>query len=124
MITIHDSKILNYQIDFECSKIEVQVVNGKDKPVKIFFEDFFAFHFENQLPDSILLDIIEGDVNSFTLDNKELLAKEKDYSWPMNYDYVEEMIIHIKINNYHYYKVRASYGLNGWILAKRVLIKE
>lgn len=122
MDTIHDSKILNYQIDFESSKIEVNVVTEK-KQVKILFEDFFAFHFEDQLPDSILLDIVEGDVNSFALDNKELLDKSKDYSWPMDYEYVEDMINYIKENSYKYYKVQASYGLNGWILAKRVLIE-
>jgi hypothetical protein len=123
MDTIHDSKILNYQIDFESSKIEVKVVTEKEKQVKILFEDFFAFHFEDQLPDSILLDIVEGDVNSFALDNIELLDKSKDYSWPMDYEYVEEMINYIKENSYKYYKVQASYGLNGWILAKRVLIQ-
>ncbi|MCG1027115.1 hypothetical protein J5S49_02270 [Virgibacillus halodenitrificans] len=123
MGTIHDSKILNYQIDFESLKIKVKVVTEKEKQVKILFEDFFAFHFEDQLPDSILLDIVEGDVNSFALDNRELLDKSKDYSWPMDYEYVEEMINYIKENSYKYYKVQASYGLNGWILAKRVFIE-
>lgn len=79
MDTIHDSKILNYNIDFEHSKIEIKAMTEKEKQIKILFEDFFAYHFENQLPKSILLDIVEGDVNSFALDNKEVLDKSKDY---------------------------------------------
>lgn len=124
MSKIHDSKILNYKIDFEYSKIEMKVENEQEKQMKIVFEDFFAFHFENQLPRSILFDIVEEDVDSFSLENKELLDKEKDYLWPMEYEYVEELINYIKENSYHYYKIYASYGLNGWILSKEVLYQE
>lgn len=123
MDIIHDSTILNYQINFECSKIEVTVVTEKDIQLKISFEDLFAFHFENQLPDSILLDVVEANVNYFATDNKELLDKSKNYFWPMEYEYIEEIINFIKENSYKYYKLQASYGLNGWVLAKRVFIK-
>ncbi len=119
MKQIHDSKILNYQIDFEHSKITVEVLFEQEKII-ILFEDLFAFHFEDQLPDSILLDIVEGEIDSFITDNKELLDKGKDYYWPMDYDSVEELIYFIKENGYHYFKIQASYGLNGWILSKRV----
>ncbi|MEB2280723.1 hypothetical protein LAV73_12015 [Lysinibacillus xylanilyticus] len=58
------------------------------------------------------------------LENKELLDKEKDYLWPMDYEKVVDLIKYIKGNNYHYYKIYASYGLNGWILSKSVLFEE
>lgn len=123
MDKIHDSKISNYQIDFEQLKIVVRVKTEKEEQIEILFEDFFAFHFEDQLPYSILLDIVEREVNSFALENKELLAKSKDYFWPMDYEYIEELINYITENSYKYYKVQASYGLNGWILAKRIFIE-
>ncbi|MGG0658295.1 hypothetical protein [Rummeliibacillus pycnus] len=63
-------------------------MNEKEEQVKSLFEDFFAFHFEDQLPDSILLDIVKGEVNTFALENKDLLDKAKDYCWPMDYEYV------------------------------------
>ncbi|MFD2657676.1 hypothetical protein [Gracilibacillus thailandensis] len=124
MSKIHDSKILKYQIDFEYSKIEMIVEYDQDEQVKILFKDFFAFHFENQLFGSILFDIVEGDIDSFVLENKELLDKEKDYLWPMDYECVEDLINYIEENSYHYYKIYASYGLNGWILSKGVLFEE
>lgn len=124
MNKIHDSKILNYQVDFKYSKIEMKVLDEQENQWNILFEDFFAFHFEDQLPSSILLDIVEEKVATFALENKELLDKEKDYSWPMDYDYLEEMINYIKENGYNYYKIQASYGLNGWVLSKRLMIEE
>lgn len=41
----------------------------------------------------------------------------------MDYEYVGELINYIKENSYKYYNIQASYGLNGWILAKRMLIR-
>lgn len=42
----------------------------------------------------------------------------------MDYDYVEELTDYIKENGYRYYKIQASYGLNGWILSKKVLVTK
>ncbi|WP_231559188.1 hypothetical protein [Bacillus sp. MSP13] len=124
MEKIHDSKILNYQIDFESSIIQILSESDNGELFKIVFEDFFAFHFEDQIPNSILLDIFEEEINSFVLENEELLEKGKSYYWPMDYDSIEELMNHIKENSYQYFKIQASYGLNGWILSKKVLIKE
>lgn len=124
MNNIHDCKILNYQIDFENSKIEIIALSDHDKLVRILFEDFLAFHFENQIPNSILLDIVEGEIASFVLENKELLDKGKAYDWPMDYCHVDEIVHHIQKNSYQYYKIRSSYGLNGWVLSRNVTVDE
>lgn len=42
----------------------------------------------------------------------------------MDYEHIEELINYIEGNNHHYYKLQASYGLNGWVLAKKVLIES
>ncbi|GIO24386.1 hypothetical protein [Oceanobacillus sp. J11TS1] len=123
MSKIHDSKILNSQIDFENSIIKIKVITEQEEQLNMIFEEFLAFHFENQLPDSVLLDIVEEKVDSFTIENKDLLEKEKDYFWPIDYEDVEDLINYIKDNSYHYYKIHASYGLNGWILSKKYSFK-
>lgn len=123
MASIHDSIIQSYQTDFESSKIEMTIKTADEEKGKILFEGFFAFFFENQLPNSIILDIVEEDVEAFIANNNELLAKSKDYSWPMDYEYIEELVNHIQKHSYKYYNIQASYGLNGWILAKSMLIE-
>lgn len=78
MNNIHDSQILNYQINFEYSKIEIVVLNEQGEHVNISFNDIFAFHFEDQLPSSIILDIVEAEIDLFATENKELLDKRKN----------------------------------------------
>ncbi|WP_282034279.1 hypothetical protein [Metabacillus indicus] len=47
MFSIHDSKILAYQVDFENLHIEIKAVDEKGNKAKLLFEDFFAYHFED-----------------------------------------------------------------------------
>ncbi|MGP1910099.1 hypothetical protein ACTSEZ_18145 [Metabacillus sp. JX24] len=54
MFTIHDSKILAYQVDFENLHIEIEAVDEKGNKAKLLFDDFFAYYFEDQLPGSIV----------------------------------------------------------------------
>jgi len=120
MDKIHDSKILNYQVNFEYLILEINVENEQNEQIKIIFEDFFVFHFEDQLSKSILLDIVEEDVDMFCRENKVLLEKGKNYYWPIDYDNFKEVDNHLKNNNYRYFKIQSSYGLNGWVLAKKL----
>ncbi|MDM5186833.1 hypothetical protein QUF99_05530 [Bacillus sp. DX4.1] len=119
MKKIHDGRILSYQVNFENLKIGLEIEDDREEKIKITFENFFSFHFESQLPDSILLDIIEESVDNFISENEELLSEGKNYYWPMDYDKNEELIDYIKDNNYHYYKIQSSYGLNGWVVCER-----
>lgn len=123
MKKIHDSRILNYQIDFGNSIIKMNTLTEQEMQLKILFKDFLTFHFENQLPDSILLDIVEEKNDSFPIENKALLEKGKDYFWPIDYENIQDLINYIKENNYHYYKIYSSYGLNGWVLSKSFFLE-
>lgn len=120
----HDSCIRSYQVDFTSLKIEMDTVTELEEQRKIVFEEFFAYHFEDPLPNSILLDIVEVEIEIFIQVNKELLETRKDYYWPMDYDDMEELITHLKENDYHCFEIQSSYGLNGWILSKGVYVEE
>lgn len=74
--------------------------------------------FETQLRGSIILDISTLDISLFLKQNKELLEKEKDYAWPMYYEKIEDLLEHLQNEKYYYYAILASYGLNGWVIAK------
>ncbi|MDX8289102.1 hypothetical protein SLL00_04835 [Metabacillus indicus] len=124
MFIIHDSRILTYQVDLENACIEMKAVDEFGSKAMLLFDDVFAYYFENQLPGSILFDITVGEINDFAEDHKELLKESKDYGWPMDYRNAKELTDHIKKNEYTYYIVEASYGLNGWILARGMRTEE
>ncbi|MFC6648743.1 MULTISPECIES: hypothetical protein [Paenibacillus] len=120
MQNIHDNEIVSYTVDLQKSKITFQTLGGKDNsvPVMIEFIDVLAHRFETQLQGSILLDISQFEISSFVKDNKELLEKQKDFAWPMYYEKRADFLEYLLHENYNYYVISASYGLNGWVVAK------
>ncbi|WP_340025654.1 hypothetical protein MHI24_10880 [Paenibacillus sp. FSL K6-1096] len=120
MQSIHDNEIVSYTVDLQKSKITFQTLGGKDNSVPIIIEfiDILAHFFETQLQGSILLDISQCEISSFVKDNKKLLDNQKDSAWPMYYERTEDLLERLLHNNYNYYVIYASYGLNGWVIAK------
>lgn len=120
MLNIHDNEIVSYEVNFQKSRITMHTKDGKRDSViiKIEFNDVLAHVFETQLRGSIILDISTLDVSLFLKHNKELLEKKKDYAWPMYYEKIEDLLDHFQNEKYNYYVISASYGLNGWVIAK------
>ncbi|ENQ3104975.1 hypothetical protein ACEOWJ_000910 [Bacillus cereus] len=121
---IHDSKILSYQVDFEKLELKMLIEDEGNIKHRIMFKKLLTFHFEHQLPNSILLDVIKGKIEDFLSENKELLFEGKNYYWPLDYETDEELLQYLNENSLNYYKVQSSYGLNGWILCSQYYIEE
>ncbi|MDU2240442.1 MAG: hypothetical protein E7E23_07655 [Paenibacillus sp.] len=120
MLSIHDNEIVSYEVDFRKSRIIFQTLDGNDDSVTttIEFTDVLAHMFETQLQGSIIFDISSFEVSRFLKSNKELLEKQKNYGWPTHYEKTEDLLEHLQSEKYNYYVISASYGLNGWVIAK------
>lgn len=90
MNKVHDSKILSYQINFETLKIEMNIQTEEERQDKIIFHDICTYYFKNQLPGSILLDLVEGEISLFVHENEQLLGEGREYCWPIDYDEIDE----------------------------------
>jgi hypothetical protein len=120
MLSIHDNEIVSYEVDFRKSRITFQTVDGRDDSVTTTFEftNVLAHMFETQLQGSVILDISSFEISRFLKSNKELLEKQKNYGWPIHYEKIEDLLEHLQNEKYNYYVISASYGLNGWVIAK------
>lgn len=122
--TVHDSEILSYQADFENGQLIIFVKDEKNIKHKIIFEGLFTFCFEHQMPNSIILDIVKGEIGSFANENSELLSEGKNYFWPLDYEDEDELLDYLNGKNLNYYELQASYGLNGWIICSQYHIEN
>lgn len=124
MYNIHDNEIVSYEVDFQKSRITLHTIgdNKDSATITIEFIDVLAHMFETQLQGSIILDISTLEVSRILKDNKELLDKQKNYGWPMHYETMEDLLEYLQNEKYNYYVISASYGLNGWVIAKEYKI--
>lgn len=122
MINIHDNEIVSYKVDLKNQKIIIYTEDNYLKLIKsidIIFSDVLVHFFENQLNGSVIFDIEEYHINQFVNENSELLKKQKKYGWPIDYNTIEELIEKLLKGKYCYYVISSSYGLSGWVLAKK-----
>lgn len=119
MKNIHDNIIVKYVVDFEENKITFYTKTEGGKKVSIVFEDILVYFFEEQLKENIIFDINERGYKEFISDNMEILKEKRDFGWPIIYNDIEELNIFIERNEYKYYVLNSSIGMNGWVVAKK-----
>jgi hypothetical protein len=126
MHSFHDNEIISYEVDFQKSKLMLHTIGGHRDSVTttIEFVDVLTHMFETQLQGSIILDIRMLEISQFIEHYKELLDKRKNYGWPMHFETLEDLLERLKIGKYNYFVISASYGLNGWIVAKEYNISS
>ncbi|MCY9516197.1 hypothetical protein [Paenibacillus apiarius] len=121
MWMVHDNVIFSYEVDLQNDQITIHTKYDDSRLVEetdIVFTDVFNHSFEQQLKGSIILDIIESNIEQFIKDNSELLEKNKKYCWPMIFESIDEIEKTIIEGRYKYIILMSSYGMNGWVLAK------
>lgn len=121
MSKVHDNEIVSYKVDLKNHKIIVHTQYQESalvKDIDIIFYDVLVHFFQNELSGSIIFDIEKYEIGQFLKNNSELLKKKKNYCWPMDYDTEEELTERLLKDQYSYYVISSSYGLNGWVLAK------
>lgn len=117
-MNIHDNEIINYQVNLKDKTILLHTISETNEAATILFNDLLAYNFENQLPGSILLDIFDAGIESFIPQNRDILKSRKDHLWPINYESEEGLYSYLQHNQYHYYVIQSSYGMNGWVVSK------
>jgi hypothetical protein len=118
---VHDNEIVSYKVDLKNHKIIVHTQYQESalvKDIDIIFHDVLVHLFQNELSGSIIFDIEKYEIGQFLKNNSELLKKKKNYCWPMDYDTEKELTERLLKDQYSYYVISSSYGLNGWVLAK------
>lgn len=114
-------EIISYEVNLKKEEIIIQIISHWENApnVTITFSGVLARWFENQLPGSIILDIEKRELEEFLQYNKEWLDKGKSYKWPTDFKDLKELEEKLRNEKYCYYLISTSYGLNGWVLAKK-----
>lgn len=123
MPSVHDNIILSYEVDLENEKIRMRTRSHYPElhdDTDILFSDVMAHSFDTPLQGSIIFDIDDIGLDYFISYNRDLLKKGKGQGWPIMYETDEELETKLLEGEYLYFVITSSYGLSGWVLAKKV----
>ena len=107
---MHDYIISSYKIDLKNKTIEICAEDAEKKHTCTFLAEGVLTH--------LFQTVLESNIEKFIEENLYVLEKKKQEGWPINYENLEELKVYLNMNEYRYIKIRCSYGLQGWILAK------
>ncbi|WP_410985705.1 hypothetical protein [Bacillus cereus] len=124
MVSVHDNTIISYQVNLEKKEIRMHTLTESERNVYIVFSGVLAHFFETHLSHSIIFNIDEDPLLNFFKENKKLLEEQKPRCWPIPYKDIKELEETLVKENYIYYNICSSYGLTGWVLAKKLEILE
>ncbi len=87
----------------------------------IEFSGVVAHHFGCELPNSILFDIEETELERIYNDHRDLFERLKNYGWPFPYKTEDDLIASLKTDRIKAFTISSSYGFEGWIWAEQVI---
>jgi len=122
--SVHDNNIFAYTVDCENRRLTLHTVSHRGEApayTDIVFEDVVAHKFENVLSGNIILCIDEVAAKTIVGCEAALFAESWKYGWPpIEYNGGPDVLISALQNQGILgFEISSSYGLSGWVLAKR-----
>jgi hypothetical protein len=131
MSQVHDNEILAYRVDFEHERLILKTRyfhNGSIVELTdVVFSGYLTHMFNHECKGSVLFDIEECPLSNFLEREHAMLEENRNYAWPITYraeDTHAELTSFMRENGYKAFEVSSSYGLYGWVLAKRMDVIE
>ncbi len=120
---MHDYFIDSYSVDF-IEKMLILNISSKGKKKCVCFKEVLTHCFNGILQYNQIMDIEEATVKNFIKENSQRIKELRLYDWPVLYETIEELERILYESQYKYIKIYSSYGLEGWVLAKKVEIVD
>jgi len=121
-ISIHDNEIHSYNFCLKTKKLTLKTLfSGKQTNIEFF--EVLAYSFDGVSDQNILFEIADKDIESFFrwyIEHGEV-PKQLENGLPLENYVTEDLLAFLKKENYRYYEVNASVGLDGYVIAKSML---
>jgi hypothetical protein len=125
MNSLHDYNI--YSIEINCGACQIvfqtNLVDGENSDEKeIEFTGVIGHRFNNVLDGNIIFNIAEETPEDFYKSEKSFLQNYEKFGLRLNCTNLEHFSNSLHLNGVSIFRISSSYGLNGWIIAKKMKI--
>jgi len=133
-MSLHDYWIYAQQVDHDAKCIVLHTLYPHCEPqevIDVIFEDVLVHHFQTQqmatsalYPSNVLFDIEEEDAATTVKRYWHAIARERNYGWPaQGWTSMEELARILISQGHRSFHVHGTVGLDGFIFAKRMVLK-
>ena len=132
--SVHDNWVYAHAVDNERCRIVLHTVYPHVDPPEltdIVFQGVVVHHFEQQMvgrgerPAVVLFDVEESEPAFILGQYTELLARTKNYGWPvLRYESIEDLVSQLTIGGCKCFAVNGVCGLQGFVFAASMQLRS
>ena len=120
--SVHDNYVYAYTVDCEGHRVTLHTEYRDREPhmfTDVVFRQVVAHFLEHSLPQNILFDVEEGDLEMFLKDNADLFATSWKWAWPpIEFGGDPIRLLHVlRTSATRVFFISSSLGLSGWVLS-------
>jgi len=123
-ISVHDNHLVAYTVLAKEKKIILQTEFRDREPhefTDVVFEEVLAYDFENDLFGAIIFDVEEVDLSALLKEKASMFEDGWRWGWPRGWEKEKEEIeVFVRRLEMRAFELSSSYGMSGWILARRM----
>jgi len=123
-ISAHDNHIVSYTVLAKEKRIVLQTEFRDQEPhefTDVVFEEVLAYDFEHDLFGTIIHNVEEVDLATLLKEKAAMFEEGWRYGWPRGWEKEKEEIeAFVRRLEMRAFELSSSYGMSGWVLAKRM----
>ena len=127
MKSVHDNRIVGYEVDCEAHRVVLHTVTDPSQPperVDVVFNEVIAYKFEGDNFANVLTSLTEASLDELVRENAALFAENQKYSWPGPWNESTDSVLrHCESLGAKAFFLRSAYGMGGWVIAQSCAIR-
>jgi hypothetical protein len=126
--SIHDNKVLSYEVDGEHGKIVLHTRFDEANQLEytdVVFEGVIAYKFQGDNFGNILFGIDEVPVSEIVEKDRVLFEEGSKYAWPGPWNHsLRACLGHFQSKVVKGWEISSTYGLCGWVIAESYFLES
>lgn len=123
VMAAHCVRVLGYAVDYEACELRI-TTDQQGKRLVLRFEELLAHHFDHTGRRNVIYDVSAISPDAFITAERRQLTRTLRYGFPLGEGKdTEALRAYLSAHSYSVYQIRASVGMCGYVIAKRLVIE-
>ncbi len=123
VMAAHCVQVLGYTVDYEVGELNI-TTEQQGKRLQMRFEELLAHHFDHAGLRNVIYDVATVSLDAFIAAERRQLTRALRYGFPLQEGRgPDELRRYLSEGGYSVFQIRASVGMYGYVIAKRLVIE-
>ncbi len=126
MRSVHDNHVVGYSVDPVARRILLHTRSdaARAEETDVIFDGVLAYHFQGDNFATVLFSVDEESLESTVESARDLFIRGVEHMWPGPWNESPEIALrYLRSEGAKAFRVSASYGMTGWVIARSLHVE-